>query len=173
MLEQKPYPKITVSELCSQADVSRNTFYALYDDKDCLIQSLFQQHVFDRIWHTRNLFQPKELFALSDRLHQQFYTNIYKEKEYYMNLVCPLQKCGDNTFMRTIARVIHSYDLKMIEVSGKDIAPWEAEYIALFYSASQAALTQKWIADKMVVPVEDISEATAKMVLPFWDRLFS
>ena len=43
LLGGKPYDKITVTELCARADVSRITFYAHYADKDALIEEMFQR----------------------------------------------------------------------------------------------------------------------------------
>ena len=42
MLTKKPLDRITVTELCSQADVSRITFYTHYDDKFSLIDEIVQ-----------------------------------------------------------------------------------------------------------------------------------
>ena len=43
LLGGKPYDRITVTELCARADVSRITFYTHYADKDALVEEMFQR----------------------------------------------------------------------------------------------------------------------------------
>lgn len=43
LLEEKNYPEITVSEIASQAGLSRSTFYAYYENKDECLKALFQE----------------------------------------------------------------------------------------------------------------------------------
>ena len=42
LLATMPFEKITVTELCRAADVSRITFYTYYDDKYALADELFR-----------------------------------------------------------------------------------------------------------------------------------
>ena len=37
LMREKPYAKISVSELCKRAQVSRQTFYTLFESKDNVI----------------------------------------------------------------------------------------------------------------------------------------
>lgn len=38
LMEQYKYKEITILQICQEADISRNTFYRLYDSKDCIIR---------------------------------------------------------------------------------------------------------------------------------------
>lgn len=40
LMEEKPFAKISVTELCERADVNRSTFYAHYDDTAALLAEL-------------------------------------------------------------------------------------------------------------------------------------
>lgn len=173
LLQQKPYQQLTVSEICGHAGVSRNTFYTLFDDKESLVETLFERHAFESLLSIGSLLQREQLVTLRESLLRQYYENLYAQKEYYLALVCPLQKSSDDTFMRIACRVIYAHDMKMVKASGKSIPLWEAEYIATYYSSSEAAVTQKWISEKMVVSVNDISTLVSRMVLPFWESLYT
>lgn len=173
LLMRKPYQQLTVSEVCKQAGVSRNTFYATFDDKEALIERLFDRHAFASIQSIGDLLERDHLIALRKTLLKRYYDNLFEEKEYYLALVCPLHKSSDTTFLRVAGRVIYAYDKKMIEASGRSIPPWEAEYIATYYSSSEAAVTQKWISEGMIIPPKDISLLVSKMVLPFWEQLYT
>lgn len=43
LLEEKPFSQISVSELCKQAGISRQTFYSLFKSKDRVITYIFQE----------------------------------------------------------------------------------------------------------------------------------
>jgi AcrR family transcriptional regulator len=43
LLEEKPFEKITVKELCEYAHTGRATFYTYYDDKYSLLEDVFHQ----------------------------------------------------------------------------------------------------------------------------------
>lgn len=43
LLRQKPLSKITVKEICEEADVNRSTFYAHYDDQFDLLEKIEQE----------------------------------------------------------------------------------------------------------------------------------
>lgn len=45
LLEQKPINKITVTELCTQCEINRATFYRYYDDVYDLMEKLKNQYV--------------------------------------------------------------------------------------------------------------------------------
>ena len=45
MLVTTRYPKVTVNELCLRARISRNTFYANFEDKDDVIRLVFESSV--------------------------------------------------------------------------------------------------------------------------------
>ena len=43
LLEKKPFSRISVSELCKEAGISRQTFYSLFKSKDNVITYIFQE----------------------------------------------------------------------------------------------------------------------------------
>ena len=43
LLKEKPFSRISVSELCKEAGISRQTFYSLFKSKDNVITYIFQE----------------------------------------------------------------------------------------------------------------------------------
>ena len=51
-----PYSKITVTELCRKAHLSRKTFYSTFQDKEAVLESIFVEDVVVEV-HRRGLGQ--------------------------------------------------------------------------------------------------------------------
>ena len=45
LLKENDYKSITIDELCQKAEISRNTFYLHYDNKQDLIDSIVEKHL--------------------------------------------------------------------------------------------------------------------------------
>ena len=45
ILQEMPFEKISVAEICRRGDISRITFYAHYEDKYALTEEIFSDHV--------------------------------------------------------------------------------------------------------------------------------
>lgn len=55
LLATNPFEKITVSELCRQADTSRITFYTYYEDKYDMMNELFMEYTHEAMRDYRRL----------------------------------------------------------------------------------------------------------------------
>lgn len=55
------YPKVTVNELCLRARISRNTFYANFEDKDDVIRLVFESSVLQPIRDLNRLLDLSDL----------------------------------------------------------------------------------------------------------------
>ena len=45
ILQEMPFEKISVAEICRRGDISRITFYAHYEDKYALAEEIFSDHM--------------------------------------------------------------------------------------------------------------------------------
>ena len=55
LLHEKPYEKITVTDIVSRADINRSTFYAHYTDVSGLVDSLLDEIIQEALSLTNNL----------------------------------------------------------------------------------------------------------------------
>lgn len=65
LLKEKPIEEITVSEICSRAEINRTTFYRSYDNQYALLESL-QDEILEEIKEavTKQNPNPDELYLL-------------------------------------------------------------------------------------------------------------
>lgn len=170
LLKEKPYAKISVSELCERAGVSRKTFYVRFRDKEAIVEDLFDRHVIAPL-RSLNTVLSKDRARLFDRLfYEKMYEAIYEEREYYIALIGPMRGV-DDTFIRVLTNAIYDFNMDLIPRISVIGGTWQADYVAYFFASSQAMLMQKWISDKMAVSPQDLAELYGKMTASFWQSL--
>ena len=49
LLREKPFPKITVGEICEAAHISRRSFYNNYKDKYDLLKAINSLYIFEKL----------------------------------------------------------------------------------------------------------------------------
>ena len=80
LLEEKSYDKINIKELCQKADLSRQTFYQLFDSKEevmrCFIRKQFQPMMHPESSYTTNSLTKS--LALYFSQNRYFIQMIYK-----------------------------------------------------------------------------------------------
>lgn len=72
LLEEKPYAKITVKEICEKADLSRQTFYQMFDSKNEVIEYFFLT-LFEDFSKECSNFQHISMTELTCQFFQFFY----------------------------------------------------------------------------------------------------
>ena len=152
-----PYSKITVTELCRKAHLSRKTFYSTFQDKEAVLESIFVEDVVVPIREMNRLLSVEQRRQLTNVLMENVYTRIWDDKEFYQALVRPM-KGVDDTFIRVVT---HS--------STKGC---EAEYVSYFFAASQAMLVQKWIFDGFPLEPKELAALYKKMLNEYWLNQF-
>lgn len=103
MLVTTRYPKVTVNELCLRARISRNTFYANFEDKDDVIRLVFESSVLQPIRDLNRLLDLSDLEPLMERMNEQMYERLAAEGEFFKNLIGPIFG-KDDTFLRIATR---------------------------------------------------------------------
>lgn len=171
LVQEKPYKKITVSEICKRAKISRKAFYANYSDKEAIVNSLFHQHVLQPISDLHRLLNRETHESMARTFNLQMYENIYAEREYYMSLVGPMRG-NDDTFLRVVTWAVYNYNMGHLPTLAEPSADWKLDYIAYFFASSQAMLLQKWISDKMLIPPKELTDLYCSMTMPSWIELY-
>lgn len=172
LVKEKPYKKITVSEICKRANISRKAFYANYSDKEAIVDSLFHQHVVQPLHDVHRLFNQESLYSMADTFSLRMYESLYAEREYYISLIGPMRG-NDDTFIRVVTWAIYNYNISHLPTLAQPSADWKLDYMAYFFASSQAMYMQKWISDKMLIPPKDLADLYCSMTMPFWKELYS
>lgn len=170
LLKEKPYKKITVSEICERSNVSRKTFYVSFCNKEAIVKSLFNEHVIRPMHSLHKLLSKEDVANMSDTFAVRMYESLYSEREYYTNLIKPIRG-RDDTFIRVVTWEIYDFNLDHIPDCVYIPNEWTVDYVAYFFAASQAMFIQKWISEDMVIPPKDLAALYNQMTMPFWENL--
>ena len=71
-MQQKPFSKITVTEICKQSDINRGTFYLHYYDLDDVLDDIIQEmleETTDTLDHVLCLERQCATYPFCDRIH--------------------------------------------------------------------------------------------------------
>lgn len=174
IVSEKPYQKITVSEICDRAFLSRRAFYFHFKDKEEIVADLFDLHVIKPLRDIHALLRKDDIEMMQESIVVRMYENVYDEGEYYRNLIGPIRG-HDDTFLRVVTWAIYDYNREHIPLlSGRsDVQDWIVDYIAYFFASSQAMLMQKWISEGMVISPKKLAGLYIRITMPFWRNIGS
>ncbi len=161
-----PYAKITVTEICRNAHLSRKTFYDNFQDKEGVLQAIFEDDVVTPILTMNTLLTSKQSRDMMGVYMQNIYVPIYEDKEFYRKLVRPM-KGVDDTFIRVVTNSLVELNMAIMEDAAisNDL---EREYVAYYFASSQAMFIQKWVFDGMPFTPQELGNLYEKMTGFYW-----
>lgn len=168
LLEQKPYKKITVAEICEEAGIARKTFYAYFGNKEDVVSYIFRRDVTEPQYDMHRLLPRECADEHAGLFHAKIYKLILADKDFYYKLVGPLRGV-DDTFIRVATWAIYDLNVKILTEGAYLKSEWEIDYAAYFFGSSQAMLIQKWISDKMTVPPDELARLYKRLAHSFWE----
>lgn len=107
--EKKEIGKISVSELCARADVSRGAFYSHYDDIYSVAED-YENELIDRFFDNARLLSPTDFEQFID----VFFEYIRKNNDNYKLL------CKSNDFLFTAKKLTSIASGKLLELCNND-----------------------------------------------------
>lgn len=87
LLETNSFEMIKVSEICEQAMINRSTFYAHFEDKYCLLDSLIKDlrtKLKETLLTNENITNSKKYYL---KMLELLLNHVEKEKEIYMSVI--------------------------------------------------------------------------------------
>lgn len=163
LMENKPLEKITVTEICSLADINRGTFYKYYLDVKDLFSQLENEYYNELVTILDN--EKNNILKLKnvDFLHFHYDTLLNKIKE-------------NKDLSRIIVMNGEKSDLlkRLISYAKDDITarrsmafpcppPEEAEYVYSYIISGSLGLITSWLESGMNLPVEDLCQLIDKL----------
>lgn len=175
LLEILPYDKIAVYQICEKAGVSRKTFYVHFQNKASIVNRIVYDDVIAPLVKMNEVLpvvidNDNMVSTLPPVLNESIYKAIYRDKEFYSRLCCHAGSL-DSPFVDAFIVGVQDLNHKILDVVGYSIDPWERDYIAYFFSSSNALLIQRWIRSGMTVPPEKIAALYDRMSMSFWHGL--
>lgn len=152
MMQEKPFQKITVSDIMDQASMRRQTFYDYFQDKYDLLAWIYQQ-------------ESKE--NIEDYLDYEHWTQsitrlldyLKKNKVFYQNaLEISEQNSFDHYFFMHSQKLIETIILDMQKHNEKAIPKSEMIFFTEFYAHAFVGTVRDWLMKDCPVPVDRLSK---------------
>jgi len=168
LLEQKDISKITIKEICEDADINRATFYAHYTDQYDLLRKI-EKELLDNIRAQIEAFTFNQETDKRDEvlLAEKIFEYI-KENARLCKLL--LNEKGDLSFQKKVMMLV--YDKLITELTHNNkITKEEAEYVYAFTITGCVGLVQKWLDDDMKKSARFMAEMVIKLIWELIDQL--
>lgn len=155
LLSKKSYNHITVQEIIDLANIGRSTFYAHFETKDELLNSMCNQifgHIFSEVLSAeKNHDFSNDYNTLSAKLTHL----LYHLKEQQTNIISLLSGESSDIFMRYfrvyLEQLFFEYELPFGLHIPKD-------FVINYYVSSFAEAVKWWVKEDMISPPEKIVE---------------
>lgn len=170
LLKETPYEKITVSEICRRAGLSRKIFYGCFRDKEELVEELFYVHAVHSTRQLNQVFGFADLERMGSIVQSRIYEGLQSKREYYTNLARTTEGCG-SVFVTAATRVLERLNRELFEKMGSFPNERTRDYVCYYYAAAQAMLLQYWINDGMSMPPAELGALCREMTGDFLHRL--
>lgn len=149
LLKEKPYARVTVTELCERAQINRATFYKHYLDVPDLLEKI-EEELFQQI---RAAFSAKQIEVKSFLLDMLNYT--YRERERFFALG---GENGDPNLMTKTYLVCYESAYPLLTQNLPAMNESERQMLYQFLSQGSGGVLAWWVRDGMRLSVEEVAE---------------
>ncbi|EMS69703.1 TetR/AcrR family transcriptional regulator [Ruminiclostridium cellobioparum] len=156
-LKQKPISKISVKEICDDADINRATFYSHYLDQYDLLQRI-ENEIIDDINEYLKGYDFKDNKLIPVEMIEKILVYIEDNAEVFDLL---LNLNGDMKFQQEVIKIIgRQHFISMLE--NDSLNKEDAEYIFRFLASGSVGVIQMWLKDGLKKPVRVVAELILK-----------
>lgn len=151
LLEEKPINKITVTELCTECQINRATFYRYYEDVYDLLDQLEKQLVLELksgIQLTRND------YTISG-FTEEILEVLLRNKELSRML---FNERSGKDFLRDILEIAHNKCMEEWKRSDKDIPKNKIDYLCTFITGGTIGILNEWMTNDFKETPREIAE---------------
>ncbi|WP_337955802.1 TetR/AcrR family transcriptional regulator, partial [Clostridium luticellarii] len=153
LLKQKPISKISIKEICEDADINRATFYAHYKNQYDLLKQIENETINDINQYLSSYdFKSKNDVPVAGIERILEYV---KENSQLFDLL--LNSNGDTHFQQEIIKIIGKQHF--IPIKGNNLLKKEeSEYIFYFLASGSICTIQKWLREGMKKSINEMAE---------------
>ncbi len=167
LMEEKPFAKITVGDICDRCGLNRKSFYYHFKDKYDLVNWIFYTEFIDSL----RLSDYRNGWSLWEDVCAYF----YREQAFYRHA---LEIQGQNSFSAYFSEVLGRFLLAFSGDIFSGIDDSDSEFYVTFLTDAFLASIMRWLTEGAQIPPEDylhqlriISENLARKVLTDLDTL--
>lgn len=161
LVMSQDFIKLTVSEICEEAQISRKTFYKYFKDKNDIVEQILIKDILLPMQKLRELYINMEL--PSGMILEWQYQQFYKERKFYERISA---FTGQNSFYEFILK--HSTEIISEKLKILKLSDIEKEYMTYFYASSHTMLLVKWIKDGMIISPKQIASYYERWTIPIF-----
>lgn len=143
LMNQKPFEKITVRDICDTAMIHRSTFYTHFSDKYELLQYCLGdiKNIFDRTDITENSLDGYRSYYL--KVAREISNELQSNKTMYRTII---KRNHEESITQSFQKELEQLILeKMKKCRMGDIFPVPPEFLATFYSGACMSVIVKWL----------------------------
>lgn len=155
LLKRKPISKITVKEICEDADVNRATFYAHYTGPYDLLRRI-ENDIVEDINQYLISYDFRSMTEVPAHMLEKILEYIKENAELFDLLL--LNSNGDIQFQQEITKIIGQQHFLTVAADRDD-----SEYIYLFFANGAIGVILKWLKDGMRKPVGEMADLILKL----------
>ena len=152
LCEQKPFDKISISDITGECGLNRQSLYYHFQDKYEVVERIIKDEIL----------QPIRPLLQNDMIDESMiliFTNLQKEKEFYTKLA---KTTGQNSFEEIVRKCVEELLLEfMISKTGEKVVKdkWlTPSMIAKYYAQSMTFVVMNWIQSGMPLSPKEIAE---------------
>ena len=138
LMKTKPVSKISSSELCRQADINRNTFYAHYSSPEDLLSSI-EQELYNEI--KKEIDQSLTFDSISSMIFE-ICQSIQKNVALCQIL---FSECGDPLFLRRIMDIARDKSIGEWRKALTAASQTDMERLYTYFANGSIAIIQTWV----------------------------
>ena len=154
LCEQKPFDKISISDITGECGLNRQSFYYHFQDKYDLVEWIFSEDIVSEVDRLLQHGMQQEAIKF-------LFTGIHKNRKFYAKM---LQVSGQNSLEEVLVRRLEELFRREITEKGiKDIPQnrvLNVTYVSRYYALGLATSIEAWLAGgDNEVSVDELTEA--------------
>ncbi|KOO51465.1 TetR/AcrR family transcriptional regulator [Viridibacillus arvi] len=152
LLQEKNLNKITVTDICKEADINRGTFYSYYNDPFDLMRSI-EEEMIEKMMSAINITEEQNILNELLKLiliNKELCKIIFNEK-------------NSSHVLNTILNSVHDITIAEIKKHLPNADETHLEYFFTYSTGGIIEAIRKWINDDMKIPTEEVVKILESM----------
>lgn len=155
LMQDKPYSRITVKEICDRAEINRATFYNHYKDVYDLMDRMEEGLLLD----VDALIAEADFSDLTAYL-TMLLSNMKRKENTWLALISPN---GKPEILTEIGKHVTRQSLPLLKANLKDRDEEEIHLIYLFILNGSAGVMRQWLSEGCRIPEEEVAKTLAAL----------
>lgn len=133
-MSEKPYDKITITEVCKDAKLVRETFYRNFSSKEAVVKRIIDEK-FSQLYES----SQKNNYEKIEDFFKSYFTYWEKERDFLHLLI------NNHLFTMMINKTMESLYIKIDFILGQEESEKTKNYIASLYAGAINSLLFSWV----------------------------